>query len=158
MPDSSALNTARRIADRLKLVGQVAVVLAACGLVFALLWPLESADGGPQTTEGKRFVPWTSSARDVDAMLVKMAGRPLIRPAQVKAAVKDTGVAARLAKQLRLHGVVEMPDGLVAYIEVATEGVKDVRKGDRILGFDIKDLQPGEVTLTLEGVEVQLKN
>ena len=158
MPNNPAIKTASRIANRLKVVGLVSVVLAVCGLASALLWQIESADGDSQAARRKRFVPSPATPRDVDALLVKMAGRVLIRPAQVKAAVKDTGAAARLVKQLKLRGVVEMPDGLVAYIELASEGVRDVRKGDRVLVFEVKDLQPGAVTLTLDGVEVQLKN
>ena len=60
--------------------------------------------------------------------------------------------------QLKLHGVVQMPSGLVAYIEVKGEGVRDVRKDASILDFVVQDLRPGVVTLSLEGVEVQLKN
>ena len=156
--NSDSFPTVLRLIGRLKISATAAVVLSLIGLAAALLWPIASHADGAAASRRQGPRPLTSPKHDVQALQAKLAGQMLIRPSQVKAAVKDAGTAGRLLGQLKLHGVVQMPSGLVAYIEVKGEGVRDVRKDASILDFVVQDLRPGVVTLSLEGVEVQLKN
>jgi hypothetical protein len=96
--------------------------------------------------------------RQVEPLLAKMAGRRLVRPAQVQAAVKDTGAAARLLAKLNLQGVVDIGGELVAYIQVDKRSVKTVRKGEKVLELTVEEIQPGSVKLSLEGVVVELSH
>lgn len=95
---------------------------------------------------------------DLDGLLREMAGRRLIRPSQTLAAVRDSGAAAKLLGKLKLQGVVQIADGLVAYVQVDKQGTKTVRAGEKLLDFVVKDIEPSKVTLSLEGVEVSLSH
>jgi len=98
------------------------------------------------------------SAPDTDGLLREMAGRRLIRPSQALAAVKDSGAASKLLGKLKLQGVVRTADRLIAYVQVDKQGTKTVRTGDKLLDFVVKNVEPGKVTLSLEGVEVSLSH
>jgi len=151
-------HTARRLIDRLGFVVIVALGLSVMSLLAAALWPIGTEVQAQVDSAQCRLGSLLPAPGDLMGTLDRIVGRTLIRPAQVKAAVKKTGVAERLAKQLKLHGIVRMPDGLVAYIAVAQEGVVDVRVGGRVLEFTVKQIGPGVVTLLLEGEEIELRN
>ena len=138
------------------LLGVVTAGLSLVALVAAAIYPVQIDVVGPSVaaTEGHESHNYTKP--NLSSLLEKMAGRGLIRPPQVVAAVKDTGAAARLAKSLKLQGVVELGGSLVAYIEVEKRRVQALRKGETVLGFVVRDIGPGRVTLSLEGVEVIL--
>jgi len=83
-----------------------------------------------------------------------MAGKELVKPPQVHAAVKDSGLAGKLAKRLKLEGVVQADEGYSAYIRVDNKALETVRQGQKVLDFTVARIEPGAVTLSLEGVEV----
>jgi hypothetical protein len=87
-----------------------------------------------------------------------MAAAFLIKPSQVQAAVKDDGTAGRLAKQLKLQGIVQIGDELVAYVQVEKAGVKTVRKGQTLLDFLVEDIEAGKIKLSWQGVIVFLEH
>lgn len=140
---------------RLSVIG---LGLGAVLLVVATVWPI---DRQPETTmrvAASRVPELSALEHDVNPLLGQMAGRRLIRPAQVQAAVRDTGAAQRLLGQLKLQGVVQMGDSHVAYVRIEKRGTQTVRKGDRLLEFVVESVEPGTVGLSLEGVQVALSH
>ncbi len=150
------LQSARRIADRFTKVAIVFAMLSLAVAVGAGILPVGPDVEVRDTAKRVVFTRANTSQQDVNGLLMRMAGRPLIRPSQVQAAVKDTGAAQRLLKKLKLHGVVQVGSDLVAYVQVDTREVKTVRKGEKLLGFVVKVIEPGRITLSLDGVEVVL--
>jgi len=139
------------------LVGSVLLLVASAVCVaIAAFAPLPAAPDvaaiGPPTAP----VGVLSAKPNLGPLLVKMAGKRLIRPSQVQAAVKDTGAAQRLLAKLNLQGVVDMRGNLIAYIGVKGQGVKTVRQGGSVLEFVVKSIEPNRVVLSLQGVEVEL--
>ena len=158
MDNNATSQTAEKLIDRLKFLAIPAVFLSAISLAAAALWPIQTHVRGRAESTHTELGSLTPAPRDVRGILNEIVGRTLIRPGQVKAAVKKTGAAERLAKQLTLHGIITMPDGPSAYIAVANQGVVDVRAGEQILEFTVKQIDPGAVILSLDGEEVQLRN
>ena len=155
MPGMYSGHTEERLARRLTLSAVAMVFVAFAAVVAAALLPIEVPTSAPET--GDRGIESAAGPeRDLEELLHQAAGSDLIKPAQIQAAVKDTGAARQLAKALTLQGVVQVDETLTAYIEVKDEGVKTVREGDKILDFVVKELKPGKVVLSLDGVEVQL--
>jgi hypothetical protein len=132
--------------------------LSAASVAAALFWPL----GGERPSEGVMEMEASASTmpvrRDLGEVLEKLSARrtPLICPPQAQAAVKDSGAAARLAKKLKLQGIVQMGSDYVAYIQTDEGTVRTVRRGDTLLEFVVGDVTDASVTLSLEGVEVLL--
>lgn len=89
-------------------------------------------------------------------LLPSLAGRNLIAPSQVRAAVRATGTEAALLKKLRLQGVLDLGGQPVAYVQVEKEGLKVVHEGDKLLEFSVVSIKPGHVALSLDGVAVSL--
>jgi hypothetical protein len=135
----------------------VALGLSLAAVLTATFVPIEGqSEASKSVSEAWLVAPADVHAADVDGLLKRIAGRRLIEPSQGLAAVKDTGAAARLLASLKLQGVVKTGDRLVAYVDVDKQGVSTVGAGDRLLDFVVKDVTPGRVTLTLDGVEVSL--
>jgi hypothetical protein len=148
----------RRLAGRFFAIGAtlsgggvLLVVLAATLSIEAKIQP--KATAGPMA-----ITPLPNSRAELEPLLAKLAGMTLIRPAQVQAAVKSDGTAERLLKKLKLQGVVQVGNELVAYIQVDDGGkvVRSVRKGQTILDFNVDNVEAGKVTLSLQGVVVVL--
>lgn len=145
-------------AARFRRMVMIACVVAAVWCVWATCVPI--GDSGEAAEWERRMAtrvqPLPKDTHDIQSLLGRVAGACPIRPAQAVAAVKDDGAAARLLKMLKLQGVVQMGDGLVAYIQVEKEGVKTIRQGETILDFVVENVEPGKVTLSLQGVVVVL--
>ena len=156
MRDEWPCRTERRFVGRFFMAAVGCLGLAAVGAVWAALAPVHVAGASAAVTRAKPLCPLPAVGQDLRPLLMKMAGRRLIRPGQVKAAVKDSGAAERLLKKLKLQGVVQTGADLVAYIRVDKEGTKSVREGQKVLDFVVARIEPGKVTLTLQGVEVVL--
>lgn len=158
MASDSDISSAARLSWRVMHVGLVLVGLAVVLLGAALVMPVTSSADQATPSRARAFVPLGPPQSEMDDAIKILQARPraLIRPAQVQAAVKDTGAAAQLAKRLKLQGVVALNGEYVAYVDVQEQGVKAVRVGEPLLDFVIKDVTPGKVTLSLEGVEVVL--
>ena len=157
MSDETTLRSAEKIAGRVLLICMTLAVLGGISVALAMTLPMDPGASNLDTaSRGGLNDP--VDAPDVSLLLETMAGRRLIRPSQVQAAVKDKGVAARLVKKLKLQGVLRMGDTLVAYIAVKDQGVQTLREGEMILEFLVKSIEPGKVTLSLEGVEVVLSH
>jgi len=150
---SAPLSVARKF-RRLSL----ALLLTAAVLVPVALFAPVSTKGDVEEGAVERPLGALGEPRNVEPLLRKLAGRRLIRPAQVQAAVRDGGAAATLLKRLALRGVVEREGDYVAYVEVEKEGTKVLRKNDSILGFQVEEVAPGKVILSLEGVLVELSH
>ena len=159
MINESAVLGAGRIADRLMWTGIVVAIVASILVAVAAVLPIRASAGyADKPANRQEFQLQMRSSQDVDALLSRTAGRPLVRPPQIQPAVKDTGAAARLVRKLKLQGIIQKGDILVAYIRVGKQGVKTVREGEKVLDFVVKEIKAGRVTLLLEGVQVELKN
>lgn len=156
MIDEFALRAAKRITDRFVLVGAALTLLSFIAVIVAILFPIDIDVKMKGVSKAVEFAPLAASERDMNSLLLNMAGRPLIRPSQIKAAVKDTGAAAQLLKKLKLQGIVKLGNSFVAYIEVEKHSVVTVRRGEKILEFTVKDIEAQKIVLSLEGVEVSL--
>ncbi len=137
--------------------GSASLIVSLLLLIASIFWPMEAE--AVDMTSTPRAVDFNVQAdrdRDTDALLEQIIERRLIKPAEIVAAVKDDGKAARLLKAIKLQGVVQMGTGYVAYVQIDKQGVKTVKSGDSLLSFSVEKVEPGKVTLTLEGVRVVL--
>jgi hypothetical protein len=156
MIGNPSLPATKRYMGRLMIGAIALLVLAAILVVASAVLPIRVDVEAHRPIAPRGIQPLTGATPDLKPLLARMAGTPLIKPAQVQAAVKDTGAAERLLKSLKLQGVVQMGPDLVAYIAVEKQGTKSVRRGEKVLDFVVKEIESGRVTLTLEGVEVIL--
>lgn len=141
-----------------KRVGLVVFVLGVAAMVAAAGWPIPG-DADLNSSGAVSRVPEAAEAAVSSSELARaVAGRRLIRPSQVRAAVKDTGLAARLLERLKLQSVVQMRGEPVAYVKVENAGVTSVRAGGRLLDFEVRQVEPDRVVLVLEGVEALLSH
>ena len=156
MTSRSNIDKAHRTVVRMMQVGVGLLALSTSAVLLSAVWPLAPSLSAPQDKLQPASAPAEAGPGDLDGLLKRLAGRALVRPAQVQAAVKDSGAAAKLAKKLKLQGVVRMGDSWVAYVDVSEQGVKALRKGESVLEFVVKEVEPGKVIVSLEGVEVTL--
>lgn len=151
-----SLDGTERLARRFLWASLVILAVAVTAVVLAALLPvMEASQASRPAVRLDPKIPAIAAA-SLEALLERVATRELIRPAQHRAAVKDSGVAAQMAKALKLEGIVQAGDELVAYIQVQKEGTVSVKKGQTVLKFLVKEIQSDRVTLSLEGVEVVL--
>tara|TARA_B100000614_G_C14332253_1_gene405256 strand:+ start:155 stop:637 length:483 start_codon:yes stop_codon:yes gene_type:complete len=139
---------------------QSAVVTLCVGgvlVLLALLWPTHSDASGSYMASHRNEVPeLVAPDSQLKTILAKVAGSRLIRPAQIQAAVKDTGAAQRLLSRLKLQSIVQMGSEPVAYVRVQGGSVQTVRRGGHLLDFVVDEIANGNVKLTLDGVSVDL--
>jgi len=143
---------------RLVVAGLVLLGLSLIAVVFASVMPIGGEYRPVNVAAEEGLCGPVLESPDLDGLLRTMAGRRLIRPSQVLAAVKDSGAASKLLNKLKLQGIVKITDELVAYVQVDSQGTRTVRAGDKLLDFVVKDIGSGQVTLSLEGVEVSLSH
>ena len=155
MADEMTLQSGKRLARAFLTGGVCVLVLTAAMLVWASATPLKIGSGTQSAGRSRAIVTISDAPTDIKPLLWKMAGNSLIRPAQVQAAVKDKGAAQTLAKRLKLQGVVQMAGAFTAYVRI-DKNTQKVSEGDKILEFVVSKIQPGKVTLNLDGVEVIL--
>lgn len=149
-------DTRRRLVSRLKAGGYLLAGTAFAWVIWAAFAPLhEEVDDGMRVA-GRSVSPLPSTRPNLRPLLARVAGTPLIRPAQAVSAVKDDGTAARLVKRLKLQGITQLNGEMVAYVQVEKEGSKTVRRGDALLEFVVESVEEGRVTLSLRGVQVVL--
>ena len=158
MARESSLASLKRISDRLVAAALVALGLASALLAFNALAAVRVDVGDSQVAAAERFQPMPTEMLPLEGLLAKTAGRHLIKPTQVQAAVKDSGAAARLVKKLKLQGVVQLGADRLAYIQVEKQGTNAVRSGEKVLEFVVSKIEPGKVTLSLDGVDVELRH
>jgi len=157
MASESDLQAANRLTTGFLAAGVVVFATAVALVALAALTPVDTAgDLGNLESRGLDLAAWSESRAEVDPLLRRMAGRRLIRPPEVQAAVKDTGLAGRLIKRLTLEGVVQIGQDFAAYIRVDKKSLETVRQGQNVLDFVVERIEPGKVTLSLQGVEVVL--
>ena len=141
------------------LMGSIVLLLVGLGLVLAAaLMPVQIDVGKTAEKQDYQIQLASATPPKIRSLQVKMAGRQLIRPSQAKAAVKDSGAAQKLLKKLKLLGVVQIDKERLAYISIDRQGTKSVRCGEQILGLAVQKIEPGRVTLSLQGVEVVLSH
>ena len=139
-------------------VGILVLALGCAAMATAAWWPIPEKVSISDSDRASR-VPTARPSQVSAAELARaVAGRRLVRPSQVRAAVKDTGLAAKLLERLKLQSVVQMRGEPVAYVKVENVGVKSVQGGGRLLDFEVRSVEPGRVVLTLEGVEAVLSH
>lgn len=136
------------------------VFLAICtGLLLACLFVPLGVDPDP-AGQDRSIGDISLSTLDRDRVSLleqKVTERLIIKAAQAQAAVKDSGLAAELAKSLKLQGIANMPAGLTAYIRNTKEKrTLTVREGDMAAEFIVRRVEQDSVTLDLDGVEVRL--
>ncbi len=158
MPHETDLRRSRALAKRMMVCGSLLLALSLVMLLVALAYPIEFDTQGRNTTRRRQVTLLTAPKRQTGLLLKKMAGRRLMRPSQIQAAIKDDGRAERLLKALKLQGVVQMGDDYVAYVQIDKRGVRAIRRGEAILGFSVQNVEPGKVTLSLEGVQAVLSH
>lgn len=158
MDSDGDIHSGRKLADRFLLVALVALTGATGLAVYAVCAPLGSHRTAFRTAVRPLATTQRARADDVQALVAKVAGNPLIKPAQVSPAVKDTGAAKRLLKKLRLHGITQVGEQRTAYVQIEGKRVVRLRQGDEILGFVVDRVGPAEVVLRLDGVLVMLRN
>lgn len=147
----------RRTARRLRLAGLLSALVAVGLLLVAAVAPLPTELEHTAAKSRRSIQPLPTLELNLGPLMAAVASRTLIRPSQVQAAVKNTGVAAELLKQIKLQGVMTMGDDVVAYIQVKDRGVKPVREHEEIGGLVVDHIDPsGRVQLSLDGVVVQL--
>lgn len=146
-----------RATRRFMVMGVAAGVMTLSLLVFASVAPIAGSNRSANRSAQPSVPEFQGPVADTHSLLTKVAGSRLIRPAQVQAAVKDTGAAQRLLERLKLQSVVNMNGEPVAYVRVNKNGVQSVRAGGRLLDFLVESVKPGEVKLSLDGVVVTLR-
>ena len=158
MVNDSSLPTIKRYADRSMIIAATLLALSIVLVILAVAMPIEANIEVSSIVSERQLQSLPQAKQDIKPFLARIAGRYLIKPSQVRAAVKDSGAAQRLVKKLTLQGIVQIGSDLIAYIGVDKQGTKTVRQGEKLLDFVVQDVKPGKVTLTLEGVEVILEH
>lgn len=144
------------VVRRFRWAGTSALLAGLVCVAVAGLAPVDGDAANTVATAGQRVPRLAGQGVAMAPLLRQVAGSQLIRPAQIQAAVKDTGTAKRLLERLKLQSVVAMRGEPMAYVRVKDGGVRSVRKGDHLLEFYVEEVAAGEVRLTLEGVAVTL--
>lgn len=136
--------------------GLTALAFSVLAMALAIALPVRADPKVRPADTGVERLRQAWQKPDWAELLPLLAGRNLIAPAQAQAAVRNTGAAAELLKRMRLQGVVQMNGEPAAYVQVEKEGLKVVRKGDKLLEFSVEAVEPGHVNLSLDGVAVTL--
>ena len=159
MTDFGDLRVRRAALGRIAKGGIVAAGLSGLLALGAILVPIEaekSRGANLRASERDFQIDGSGQSPELRSVAAKIATMELMRPARIQAAVKDDGTAQRLAKLLKLQGVVLMGDEFVAYIQVDKEGLQTVRERQTVSEFVVEKIEPGRVTLSLQGVTVVL--
>src|SRR6185503_12509775 len=101
-------------------------------LIYAALSPLSLDPQISQASRPRELKPLPRTGEDISPLVEKVVVRELIKPAQIKSAVKDDGAAAKLLSKLKLQGVVQSQSSFIAYIRVEEKSVKTVKRGDKL--------------------------
>ncbi len=157
MTKQLSASDAKKISEKLRLFGVIVVILSVLLVLAGLMCPINTDTQPTSWQKAGDFEPLSVVGPDLGPLFAKMAGRRLIKPSQIKAAVKNTGAAARLLKKLKLQGIVQMGGNSIAYIKVEKKGVKSIRQGDKLLEFVVTKVKSNHVVLELDGVEVELR-
>ena len=136
--------------------GVALFVATACLLLAACFIPITIAEESMAASSRQSVPQIVETTLDEQGLTQTVAGRRLIRPAQVQAAVKDNGAAQRLLERLKLQSLVKMGGEMVAYVNVKGEGVQSVRTGGQLLDFRVDGIAAGGLKLSLDGVDVLL--
>ena len=156
MGNQSDVERPARLASWLLKAGIATAVLATAGLVVALSYPISAGEFDLPSAEGWPVALPAIAKPDLSSFLAEMAGRRLFRPAQIQAAVKDTGLARKLLGGLTLCGVTQIGNDRLAYVKTKAGAVKKVKVGEKVLDFVVEQIEPGQLTLSLDGVNVKL--
>jgi len=152
-------STLTKLSSRAMAVGLILLALSLAAMVAAIFWPLSleaTAGGNPRPqrvpTISKAHQPWA----DLQSTISNQE-HELIKPLQGIAAVKDDGVAQRMAQRLRLQGIVNMGGQYVAYVAVDKDpSAMSLRTGSKILEFTVVSVEEKTITLDREGVQIVL--
>lgn len=133
----------------------IAAVLLMMGslilLVLAVTLPIRTGVTDAvrnQTFEVPRIYAGSSELRNVASTI---AGRRLVRPPRLDAAIVDTGAAAKALELLTLQSVVMEGASPFAYVRVRDRGVVRVTLGDHVLSFRVESISPGVIELSMDG-------
>ena len=142
---------------KLAITSASSAVLGLILLIVAIFWPIHAPEVLAASIPNDLAKQAAKEPVNMDVLLTKTAGVRLIRPSNALAAVKDNGVAKKLLARMKLQGVTELAGTPVAYIGIEKMGTQTVKVGDSVLDFQVQAINPGQVTLSLDGVIVDLK-
>ena len=147
-----------KFSGRIHLVTMIFAVLSLLIMatsIFASL-PVEDVGGRNQTLQRVSVIQ--KSHQSWSGLQTQITGRmqELIKPLQGIAAVKDDGVAAKMAARLKLQGIVNMGGEFVAYVNVDKGSVQALRTGSTVLEFSVLKVEEKSVTICREGVQIVL--
>jgi len=152
-------NTMTKLSSRAMAVGLILLVLSLAAVAAAVFWPLPleaTGGGGPKLQR----VP---SIREPHIPQVALQARitnqepELVKPLQGIAAVKDDGIAQKMAQRIKFQGTVNMGGQYVAYVIVDKEpSPASLRAGSKVLEFTVVSVDAKTVTLEREGVQIVL--
>ena len=139
-------------------VGLTTLALAILGLVLACVTAPLGAGTDPGHMVAQRVPVLPPQRPPSDDLQRRIARRiePLVRPLRGIAAVKDDGTAAKMARRLKLQGIVKMRGEYVAYVRVDGKSVAKIGQGGTILEFSVVRVEESSVVLSREGVQVAL--
>ena len=150
-------NTMTKLSSRAMAVGLILLALSLAAVAAAVFWPLPleaTAGGGPKLQR----VP---SIREPHIPQVALQARitnqepELVKPLQGIAAVKDDGIAQKMAQRIKFQGTVNMGGQYVAYVAV-DNSVVSLRAGSKVLEFTVVSVEERSITLDREGVQIVL--
>jgi len=155
--DELSLHAQANTIRRFMMAGTIMLFVTLSLMAVAALVPIKTF-ASPDRSHVNDTIPRIASPQvDIGPLLTRVAGSRLIRPAQVQAAVKDSGAGKMLLARLKLQSVVSLGGEQIAYVRVKDEGTQTVRVGGRLLDFVVESIDPGHVKLSLEGVIVDLR-
>ncbi len=147
-----------KFSGRIYLVTMIFALLSLLIMVTSILASLPVEDVGGRNQTLQRVPVIQKPHQSWSGLQTQITGRmqELIKPLQGIAAVKDDGVAAKMAARLQLQGIVNMGGQFVAYVNVDKGSVVALRTGSTVLEFSVLKVEEKTITLSREGVQIVL--
>ena len=135
----------------------VLCIISLSLLILCFLIPLGNQQVNSRGKSTTSYINHSISQYELKPLLEKMMLQRLIRPAQIQAAVKDDGLAQKLVKKLKLQGIVLQNEHYIAYVRLPDKRTARIRDNDMIIDFNVDRITSQSVTLSLNGVQVELR-
>jgi len=125
-------------------------------LVFYLCLRLPAGHDSQEIAAETRVKDLKVARVDVNQLAGRLTGRGLLSPGRFKPTVQEEDTAQKLAERFKLQGVARIGNDMVAYVRIENQGVRAVRRGQRLMEFEVQAVEPGRLILSLNGSEVEL--